>query len=93
MDALRIEFVFTPDQLCQLNDMIKKCVVDALNDHSNTIRSQKVNLTKMEAAATLRFSTRKLDRLLKKGLIKYHRIGNRILIPESEIESFLKQSA
>jgi excisionase family DNA binding protein len=93
MDALKIEFVFTEQQLSQLQDVIKQCVAEALKENIESIRSQKSNLTRAEAANQLRFSTRKLDRLLKKGLIKSHRIGNSILIPESEIESFLKQSA
>jgi excisionase family DNA binding protein len=90
MEAINIKFEFTDEMLCQLKDTIRQCIAEEM---AASRQSQKINLTRTEAAARLCVTTRHLDRLLEKGLIKYQLRGNRRLIPESEIESFLKQSA
>jgi excisionase family DNA binding protein len=56
--------------------------------------SDKVLLTREECAAILRIHVRTLDGLLKKGVIRFKRVGRplrgRVLVPRLEIERFLQ---
>lgn len=49
-------------------------------------------LSKKEAAAYLRVHLNTLDRWIKKGWIKTHRVGYRVLIYESDLMEFIDRN-
>jgi excisionase family DNA binding protein len=93
MEGIKVEFVFTPEQLAALEQRIIEAVGKALIQNMAAIRSEQTNLTRKEAAERLKISVRNLDRYIADGSIRVNRLKRAILIPESEIENFLKQSA
>jgi excisionase family DNA binding protein len=93
MTGVKVEFTFPEEFLIELRAEIKKAVVDALHENVDAIRSQEKKLTRKEAASKLRISLPTLDKFLNEKRIAAQCIGKRILIPESEIENYLKKSA
>jgi excisionase family DNA binding protein len=93
MEAIKIELVLPAEFLASLDERIMECVTRAVQANVNLIRSEQTKLTRKEACDKLKISLPTLSNHIHSGKIKAQRIGRRILIPESEIESFLKQSA
>lgn len=93
MEAIKVEVTLPEEFLLQLEDRIRKSVAEALKENVHAIKAEQTKLTRKEAAARLHISLPTLDNHINKGRIKTQQIGRRILIPEIEIESFLKQSA
>jgi excisionase family DNA binding protein len=57
------------------------------------MQTEPLAFNRREAADTLRISLRTLDYLLAQGEIRGRRIGRRIVIPKTEIERLLIESA
>jgi excisionase family DNA binding protein len=93
MEGIRVEVTLPEEFLQQLEERIKKSVAEALQANIQAIKQDQTKLTREEAAKKLRISLPTLSKHIKSGLIKSQQIGKRVLIPESEIEQFLKQSA
>jgi excisionase family DNA binding protein len=81
-------FSFTPNQdfIDYLDRRIKQAVADALQEQTQQSRY----LTRKEVCAAFHFSIPTLCRYVKTGVIKGHRIGNRILFDESELKKSLR---
>jgi excisionase family DNA binding protein len=91
--GIKIEFVFTDEQLAKLEERITHAVQAAIDQHLAALNVKKTNLTRKEAATILKTSVRSIDRYIRDGLIRCNRAKRTVLIPESEIDNFLKQSA
>jgi excisionase family DNA binding protein len=91
MQGIKIEFVFTEEMLSQLEERITQSVIKAIQQSSAD--SKPKNLTRKEAAERLRMSQKNLDRYIAEGRIRVSRHKRAVLIPESEIDNYLKQSA
>ncbi len=48
-------------------------------------------IDRKEASESLKVSLRTLDRYIKRGLINYHKVENRVLLNKNEIEKFKKR--
>jgi excisionase family DNA binding protein len=92
MEGIKVEFVFPEEMLRQLEDRIAQSVLKTIQQNAPT-KSERTNLTRKEAAERLRMSLRNLDRYIAEGIIRVSRNKRVVLIPESEIENYLKQSA
>jgi excisionase family DNA binding protein len=55
--------------------------------------SEKKLITVHEAAEALSVSTVTIRRFVKQGKISHHRIGDRVLFSDSDIDTFLSSSA
>lgn len=92
MEAANNSFAFTLT-ITQLEALISECIHKAL---SGTIKTEDKKsesyYSRKEAADMLKMSVVTLDRYLKMGIIKKHRVGNRILISDSEIKEALKRN-
>ncbi|MDR0473546.1 MAG: helix-turn-helix domain-containing protein [Treponema sp.] len=49
--------------------------------------------TRKEAGKILRVSVESVDRCRRKGILPFHKIGNRVLFTESDLKAFLGISA
>ena len=49
-------------------------------------------LTRREAAKLARVSTLTLDRARKAGLLRFHRVGSRVLISTEQLAEFLRRT-
>jgi excisionase family DNA binding protein len=52
----------------------------------------KKNYTLKEAALYLNVSTRTVERLIQRGLLRRNKVLRKILIPRTELDSFLQRS-
>jgi excisionase family DNA binding protein len=93
MEPIKIHFELTPELREEFKAFIKETIVQELRAHVATIRSEQKSLTRKEAAKALSIGLNSLDKLIISNELRSRRVGKRILIPETEIESFLKQSA
>jgi excisionase family DNA binding protein len=93
MESIKVELVLPAEFLIELQGLIMATVAEAVKQNVNAIRIEQTKLTRKEACGKLKISLPTLSNHINSGKIKAQRIGRRILIPESEIESFLKQSA
>jgi excisionase family DNA binding protein len=93
MEGIKVEFIFSPEQLQSLEQHITQAVINALHQNIAAIKSEQTNLTRKEAASRLKISVRNLDRYIADGSIRVNRLKRIVLIPEAEIENFLKQTA
>jgi excisionase family DNA binding protein len=93
MEAIKIEISLPAEFLQKLEASIQKAVLESLRENVEAIRSEKINLTRKEAAARLKISLPTLDKLLSENKLQASTVKGRILIPESSIENLLKQSA
>jgi excisionase family DNA binding protein len=93
MESIKVELVLPAEFLTELQGLIMATVAEAVKQNVNAIRIEQTKLTRKEACTKLKISLPTLSNHIHSGKIKAQRIGRRILIPESEIESFLKQSA
>ncbi|CAG1770342.1 hypothetical protein BAC2_00979 [uncultured bacterium] len=57
--------------------------------YRGTLADAPTNLTRAETAAHLRLHERSIDRRINDGTIKAVKIGNRVLIPKSEVQRIL----
>jgi len=55
------------------------------------MQSEKLAVSRFEAARVLSISLRTLDSLLARGELRGRRVGRRILFPLEELERFLKR--
>jgi excisionase family DNA binding protein len=93
MEGIKVELVLPAEFLKELQAMILVTVAEAVKANVDSIRSENTKLTRQEACAKLKISLPTLSNHINSGKIKAQKIGRRILIPETELESFLKQSA
>ena len=91
MDKVKLEISIPESVYQQLGAFIIETVEKAFTDKARAISKERIKLTRAEACKRLRISLPTLDRHLKDGIIKYQRLGKRILIPEDEIERFLNR--
>lgn len=93
METAFVKYALPPEIIAQIKAEVKQSVIEALRENVEAIRSEEKKLTRKEAAAKLKISLTTLDKHLDAKTIRPQIIGRRVLIPESEIENFLKQSA
>lgn len=93
MDPIKVEFQFTPEALSLLKDVVRETVEKVLKENIAAIKAENTALTRKEAAKRLTIGLNSLDELLGAGELNSRKVGKRILIPESEIKRYLKQSA
>jgi excisionase family DNA binding protein len=93
LEPIKIHFELTPDLREEFKAFIKETIAAEMRAHVATVRSEQKSLTRKEAAIKLSIGLNSVDKLIASGELRSRRVGKRILIPETELESFLKQSA
>jgi excisionase family DNA binding protein len=93
LEPIKIQFELTPDLREEFKAFIKETIAAEMRAHVATVRSEQKSLTRKEAAIKLSIGLNSVDKLIASGEFRSRRVGKRILIPETELESFLKQSA
>ena len=87
---MKVTFEIDQSFLIELRKEIVTIVKEVLSDNLALIKSEQVNLKRKDAASRLKISLRSLDRYIADGSIRVSRLKRVVLIPESEIERFLK---
>jgi excisionase family DNA binding protein len=92
MDHIEIKVLIPIQYLSLINQNLASNIEDAIGRafEKKAKELQDRKLTRDEAAAKLKISLPTLQKFLKENNIVTQRVGNRILIPESGIENFLK---
>lgn len=91
MDKFKLEIDLPQSVYEKLGAFILQKIDEGFTERARSIQKERVKLTRSEAAQRLRISLPTLDKHISEGSIKSQRLGKRILIPETEIESFLNQ--
>ena len=81
-------------QLLELKQVISETVREELINYSGTLKKEEPAelLTRKEAATLLRVSLPTLHEWSKSGLIKFNRIGTRVLYKKEDVLAALKES-
>lgn len=74
----------------QLTEAISQAVVEKLESTNSSSKDSELE-TREETAKRLRISLPTLNRYTKKGIIKAHRVGGRVLYKRAEVDSALKE--
>lgn len=90
--TLKVEGILSEEFIQQLEQRILTTVESALNKHIDKIRTEKVNLTRQQAAARLKISLPTLQKHINSGKLKASKVGRRMLITESSIEELLNNT-
>ncbi len=93
MEPIKIEFVFPESFIKEITDIVRVTVEKTLRENIQAVKAEQTSLTRQQAAQRLHIGLTSLHKLIKEESIKTVKAGRRTLIPESEIENFLKQSA
>ena len=78
----------------ELEDLIKASVRKGLEEYfleEELNKSKEPNMTIKEASKLLKVSTQTIRSYVKRGIIKAHKVGNRILIETSSIDKALTE--
>lgn len=72
-----------------MSELIRECVREELRDIQPVKEETARLLTRLEACKALHVSLPTLSRYMDLGIVKGHRVGNRILISSEDITSAL----